>query len=183
MSQVPGSVPAPVLGVDPGSRRTGWAVVRARGLRFELLGCGVVALDGRAPLQARLLRVADRLEELLQQYRPRVLAVEDLFVSRHPRAAVVLGHVRGAVLLTAARAGLVTHAYPPALVKRAVVGRGRADKAQVARLVAALTGLAEPPPSDAADAVAVAITHLQAERAGQAGAPRPGRGGHSSSRR
>ncbi len=165
---------APVLGVDPGSRRTGWAVVRAAGPRFELVAFGVVTLQASAPLQQRLLRLADRLEELLGQYRPRALAVEDLFVARHPRAAVVLGHVRGAVLLTAARAGLPAHAYPPALVKRAVAGRGRADKAQMARLVAALTGLPSPPPSDAADAAAVALTHLQAERAGLSG-PLPGR--------
>ncbi len=155
---------APVLGVDPGSRRTGWALVRPAGVRWALLDAGVVLLDARAPLPERLLRLAEALETVVRGHGPRLCAVEDLFVARHPRAAVVLGHVRGAVLLTAARSGLPVHAYPPSLVKRAVAGRGRADKAQMARMVQALLGHRDPLPSDAADAAAVAITHLRAER-------------------
>ncbi len=148
-----------MLGVDPGSRRLGWGVVERRGARLGALAAGVLKLDEKEPLELRLEAIYRSLAEIIDTYQPSVLAVEDIFYAQFPAAAIKLGHVRGVVLLIGAQRGLEVTSYPPALVKRTLVGRGAADKAQVARLVAATLGLKRPPPSDAADALAVALTH------------------------
>lgn len=153
-----------VLGVDPGTRRLGWGVVERRGAAQHALAAGVVKLSERELLETRLEKVHRALGEIVDTYGPSVLAVEDIFYAEFPAAAIKLGHVRGVVLLVGAQRGLEVASYPPALVKRTLAGRGAADKAQVARLVAASLGLAAPPPSDAADALAVALTHCAKAR-------------------
>jgi len=149
-----------VLGVDPGTRVTGWGVVEADGPRLRGVAAGIIRAPERLPLAERLRIVHDGLEAVIAEQSPEVLAVEDLH-ARHARAALALGHARGVILLAAAQASLEVVPYPPALARRAVVGRGSADKEQVARLVGALRGLRKLAAQDATDALAVAIAHAR----------------------
>jgi len=151
-----------VLGVDPGTAATGFGVVEgdARGV-LRLIECGVIRPAPRSTLASRLQQVHEDLAALLDRHAPDVLAVEDAFHSRNARTTLVLGHARGVILLAGAQAGVAIAEYPPAVVKKAVTGRGAAMKPQVGFMVARLLRLAEPPePSDAADGVAVALAHL-----------------------
>jgi crossover junction endodeoxyribonuclease RuvC len=150
-----------VLGVDPGTAVTGYGVVR-RGAdgAVSLVECGVVRTDARAPLPERLRDIHLGIAEVIERARPAALAVEGVFYSKNARSALILGHARGAVLLAAALKGLPVAEYPPAEVKSAVVGAGRATKEQVGRMVQTLLRLrAVPTPHDAADGVAVALCH------------------------
>jgi crossover junction endodeoxyribonuclease RuvC len=153
-----------VLGIDPGSRRTGWGVVQLEGTRLHHVGAGTIAAPQKLALAQRLHLIHQGLQQVIAAHRPDVVAVEEIFFAKHANAALKLGHARGVALLAAAESELEVHEYPPAIVKRTVVGRGAADKTQVGRLVAALLGLKAPPEEDAADALAVAITHIQASR-------------------
>ena len=157
-----------VLGIDPGAAIVGFGVVErlgGAGRPVRLLECGVVRTTAGEPLADRLRVIHDGLAELLARHRPDVLAVEDIFYATNVRTTVVLGHARGVILLAGAQAGVPVAEYAPALVKRTVVGRGAARKPQVGYMVAKLLQLAAPPaPADAADAVAVALTHLLLER-------------------
>ena len=150
-----------VLGVDPGTAVTGYGVVR-RGAdgALSLLECGVIRTDARAPLPERLRDIHLGIVEVIARTTPAVLAVEGVFYAKNVRTSVVLGHARGAVLLAAALNGLPVAEYPPAEVKSAVVGAGRATKDQVGLMVQRLLKLREvPKPHDAADGVAVALCH------------------------
>ncbi|MGF1467739.1 MAG: crossover junction endodeoxyribonuclease RuvC [Sandaracinaceae bacterium] len=153
-----------VLGVDPGTRRTGWGVAEHARRGLSGVAAGVIRLREGAPLADRLEVVYDRLDALIAAHRPDAVAVEDVFYAKHASAAIKLGHVRGVVLLLVAKRELPLAEYPPALIKKTVAGRGAADKGQVARLVGAMLGLDEVLGEDATDALAVAITHLQAMR-------------------
>jgi crossover junction endodeoxyribonuclease RuvC len=147
-----------ILGVDPGSRRTGYGVIETDGRRHQLVQHGVIAPPPRATLPEKLRRVHDGIREIIAAYSPDVLAVEDVFHAVNTRTALVLGHVRGVVLLAGAHAGLAVYAYPPATVKLQITGFGRAEKQQVASMVARLLELTgEAPTGDAADALAVAL--------------------------
>jgi crossover junction endodeoxyribonuclease RuvC len=164
-----------VLGVDPGSRVCGYAVVAVGPGRSCLyVECGVLTSAHRAP-EARLGEIARGLAEVIEELGPAGVAVEDVFSHRNPRSALALAQARGAVLAVAGMRGLPVHSYAPALVKKTVTGRGRADKDQVARMVKALVGLASLPTADAADALAVALTHARVvalpARIAAAGAP------------
>ncbi len=154
-----------VLGIDPGTRKLGWGVVERQGPRLVAIAAGVLALEPSTLLHERLLEVDRALSTLIERHGPQAIALEDVFYAKFPRAAIQLAHVRGVVLLGAASSALPIESYPPALVKRTVAGRGAADKRQVAGIVAATLGLKKPPPSDAADALAIAITHLATLRA------------------
>jgi crossover junction endodeoxyribonuclease RuvC len=153
-----------VLGIDPGTRRTGWGVVERRASVMGAIDAGVITLDARAPLADRLEVVYDALDRLIDAHAPHAIAVEDVFYAKHANAAIKLGHVRGVVLLLVAKRGLPLAEYAPALVKRTVAGRGAADKDQVGRLVGAMLGMKELPGVDATDALAIAITHLTSLR-------------------
>lgn len=153
-----------VLGIDPGSRKLGWGVVERRGAKLVGMAAGVVSLAPAKPLPERLREVFDAVDAIIEDHAPDVVAVEDVFFARFPAAAIKLAHVRGVVLVVAERRGLPIAEYAPALVKRTVSGRGAAEKDQVARIVAVTLRLPERPPSDAADALAVAITHLSSLR-------------------
>jgi crossover junction endodeoxyribonuclease RuvC len=153
-----------VLGIDPGSRRTGWGVVQLEGTRLRHIAAGTIAVPEKMPLPTRLRRIHEELHRLISEHQPEVVAVEEIFFAKYANAALKLGHARGVALLVAAESELEVHEYPPAIVKRTVVGRGGADKTQVGRLVTAILGLDAPPEEDAADALAVAITHIQASR-------------------
>ncbi|HKG93155.1 MAG TPA: crossover junction endodeoxyribonuclease RuvC [Gemmatimonadaceae bacterium] len=149
-----------VLGIDPGTATTGYGVVRrdASGL-VSLIECGVIRTRPREPLALRLKEIYEGVRELIARHRPGVLSVEDIFYSRNVRTTVVLGHARGVVLLAGAEAGLEIHEFPPAEIKKAVVGTGAATKEQVQFMLTRLLRLrAVPHPSDAADGVAAALT-------------------------
>jgi crossover junction endodeoxyribonuclease RuvC len=153
-----------VLGIDPGTATVGYGVVEQSGgpgRALRLVECGIFRTRPRDPLPTRLVVIHDSLTELIGRHRPDVLAVEDIFYATNVRTTVVLGHARGVILLAGAEAGLTIAEYSPALVKKTVVGRGAALKPQVGYMVAKILQLtAAPTPADAADAVAVALTHL-----------------------
>lgn len=153
-----------VLGLDPGSVRTGWGVVERHGAQAKGVAAGVIRVPDAAPIAERLHDIHRGVCSVIEQYRPDAVAIEDIFFARYPQAALILGHARGVALLAAAQANVPVSAYPPAVVKRALVGSGRADKQQVAQLVGAVLGLVELPSVDATDALAIALTHLNASR-------------------
>jgi crossover junction endodeoxyribonuclease RuvC len=156
------------LGVDPGTAATGYGVVRlADRNAMHLVECGVIRTRPRDPLAARLNEIFDGITEVITRLRPDAVAIEDVFYSRNVRTTVALGHARGVILLAGQRAGLPVHEFPPAEVKKAVVGAGAATKEQVQYMVARLLRLREAPsPADAADGVAAALTLLMSVHLG-----------------
>jgi crossover junction endodeoxyribonuclease RuvC len=149
------------LGIDPGTRHLGWGVVVRSGNQLKHVAHGVIHLDAQVPLGHRLRTIDEQLGRVLEQHHPDVGSVETLFFHKDAQAAAKLGHARGVVLLGLARAGVEIAEYAPARVKQTVAGHGRADKRQVALMIRALLGLPEAPESDAADALALAVTHLR----------------------
>ena len=148
-----------ILGVDPGARATGWAVIDAAGARLSFVGAGVVRPRAGLARPARLAVIHAALNDLIDEHRPQAAAVEATFVNASPRDALVLGEARGVALATPAAAGLDVAEYAANTVKKAVVGRGHADKTQVQAMVRVLMPLSGAQPADAADALAVAICH------------------------
>lgn len=151
-----------MLGVDPGTATLGYGVVTGGvGRSARLVECGVVRTRATEELSARLATIFEGVAELLERHRPDVVAVEGLFHGKNARSALVLGHARGVVLLAVARAGLPVAEISPAEVKRAMTGTGAASKPQVGEMVMRLLHLVSAPaPADAADGVAIALTHL-----------------------
>ena len=148
-----------LIGLDPGLGTTGWGVIAAEGNRLSHIANGQVRTDSAAPLPARLVALADALEDLFATHRPQAAAVEEVFVNANPQSTLKLGQARGVVLLAAARQGIDVGEYAARLVKKAVVGTGGAEKAQVHAMVARLLPGVKIAGADAADALAVAITH------------------------
>jgi crossover junction endodeoxyribonuclease RuvC len=147
-----------IVGVDPGSIRTGYGVIATDGRRHELIESGALSPSSRLELPERLHLIHQGLRALLLRLRPDALAVEDLFHAKSARSAIVLGHVRGVALLAGAEAGVRVLSYAPATVKAQVSGEGRAQKQQVALMVGHLLRLEQRmAPGDAADALAVAL--------------------------
>jgi len=166
-----------VFGIDPGSDRTGYGCVETDGRRHVLVVCGAIAPPSRAPFPERLRVIHAELGRLLRECRPDAAAIENLFHAVNVRSALKLGHARGVAMLAAVEAGVAIVEYTPAAIKRAIVGYGRAEKAQVQQMIKLLLGLdAAPEPHDAADALAVAICHVHCEAhakiSSAAGAPR-----------
>ena len=151
-----------VLGIDPGTAVLGYGVVESgTGTHPRLLECGTLTTAARDSLPARLRVIHDGTAALLARHAPDAMAVESAFYAKNVRTTVVLSHARGVILLAAEQAGVAIAEYSPAQVKKAVVGRGAALKSQVAYMVAQLLRLRTPPtPADAADGVAVALTHV-----------------------
>lgn len=152
-----------VLGVDPGSAATGWAAVSSDGRHHRLEDAGVIRTsgDGRAERLADLDR---RLAELVVEQAPDCAAVESSFSGKNPRSSLSLAESRGVVLAVLGRSAVPVHSYTPAQVKSAIVGHGRAEKQQIVFMVIRLLGLDRTPARDAADAMAVALTHLHTSR-------------------
>lgn len=155
-----------VLGIDPGTATTGYGIVSGDGSRPPvLIECGVIRTKPRDPLPERLREIHDGVEELIARHRPDALAVEDVFYAKNVRTTVVLGHARGVILLAGAQARIAVHEFPPAEIKKAVVGSGGATKEQVQFMLTRLLRLKSvPTPSDAADGVAAALTYLMTAR-------------------
>jgi crossover junction endodeoxyribonuclease RuvC len=165
-----------VLGVDPGTAQTGYGVVRGDGTRPPtLVECGVIRTRARDPLPIRLRDIYDGVGELLDRHRPDAMAVEDVFYARNARTTIVLGHARGVVLLAGEQRAVPIFEYPPAAIKKAIVGRGAATKEQVQFMVTRMLRLkTAPQPADAADGVAAALSCVMGARAPSLGAV-PGR--------
>ncbi|MBV1697359.1 MAG: crossover junction endodeoxyribonuclease RuvC [Hyphomicrobiales bacterium] len=151
--------PIRILGIDPGLRRTGWGVVEIAGNRLGFIGCGSVATNNEASLAARLLVIHDGLMRILDQFRPDEAAVEATFVNKDAKATLKLGQARGIAIVVPAKAGVPVSEYAPNLVKKSIVGAGHGDKAQIRMMIGVLLPKADPSSDDAADALAVAVTH------------------------
>jgi crossover junction endodeoxyribonuclease RuvC len=150
-----------VLGIDPGTASTGFGVVAQRRGRLLALDGGVIETGAGLALERRLATIHARVAELLDAHAPDALAVEDLYFGANVRSALAVGHARGVVLLAAGQRGVAAHGYTPQQVKSAVCGSGRAEKLQVQQMVQRLLALPElPRPDHAADALAVAICHV-----------------------
>ncbi|KAB2888227.1 MAG: crossover junction endodeoxyribonuclease RuvC [Desulfobulbaceae bacterium] len=148
-----------ILGIDPGSRVTGYGVIEVDRGRLHFIACGTIVTDRKHPFAHRLNEIFDGLNEVVQVHLPAVAAVEDVFLATNPRSALKLGHARGAAVVAAMQNGLAVFDYSPRQVKQAVAGYGQAEKRQVQHMVRVLLGLSAAPSADAADALAVAICH------------------------
>lgn len=148
-----------IIGIDPGSRVTGYGVIDSGNGQLAFVACGVVKTDVKNPLSSRLNEIFEGINEVIQVHGPVTTAVEDLFLAKNPRSALKLGQARGAAVVAATQNGLSVYDYSPREVKQGVAGYGQASKEQVQHMVRMLLGLTGAPSSDAADALAVAICH------------------------
>ena len=158
-----------ILGLDPGLGTTGWGLIQAEGNRLSHIANGQIKTDASSPLPQRLSKLAEQLESIIAEQQPDAAAVDEVFVNANPQSTLKLGQARGVVIMTGARAGLEVGEYAARLVKKAVVGVGNAEKAQVHAMVSRLLPGVKIAGPDAADALAVAITHahhLASRRAG-----------------
>jgi len=155
-----------VLGIDPGTAVTGYGVVKGEpSLPPRLIECGVIRTRPRDTLPQRLREIHDGVVELIARHKPDAVSVEDVFYARNVRTTIVLGHARGVILLAAEQARIEIFEYPPAEIKKSIVGTGGATKQQVQFMVARILRLkTAPEPSDAADGVAAALSHVMAAR-------------------
>lgn len=147
-----------ILGVDPGLASTGYGVIEVLNGRTKMLDYGCVSTQASTPFDSRLKQIHEQLNKIILQYKPHVLAVEELFFAKNAKTAMLVGHARGVVVLTGIQNGLPIREFTPLQVKQAVTGYGRADKKQMQQMVKILLNLKELPwPDDAADALAVAV--------------------------
>lgn len=148
-----------ILGIDPGSRITGYGVIAAQGHEIGFVACGTIRTGEETDFSRRLLTIFEDLCEVISIHQPAVAAVEDIFIDRNPRSALKLGHARGAAVVAAMHNNLTVFDYPARKVKQAVAGYGQAEKGQVQHMVQTLLQLNSSPSKDASDALAVAICH------------------------
>jgi crossover junction endodeoxyribonuclease RuvC len=151
--------PIRIIGIDPGLRRTGWGIIETSGNRLSYVACGSVEPDPKADLAVRLLGIHDGLAKILAQFSPDEAAVEITFVNRDPSTSLKLGQARGIAMLVPAIAGVSVAEYAANLVKKTIVGAGHADKTQIRVMIGVLMPKADPQSEDAADALAIAVTH------------------------
>ncbi|MES2663474.1 MAG: crossover junction endodeoxyribonuclease RuvC [Pseudomonadota bacterium] len=152
-----------ILGIDPGSRRTGFGLIDATDRRYTVIDFGVIAVDGET-LPDRLRDIFNGILRVIQQYGPTTVAIEQVFMAQNPDSALKLGQARGAAIAAVVHHQLPVSEYTARQVKQAVVGRGAADKKQVQHMVTRLLNLAAEPPSDAADALGIALCHGQIQQ-------------------
>jgi crossover junction endodeoxyribonuclease RuvC len=153
------SRPIRILGIDPGLRRTGWGVIDVVGNRLIHVACGSVITNDKADVATRLVAIHDGLVRVVEEFQPEEAAVEATFVNKDASATLKLGQARGIALLVPARAGLAVSEYAPNLVKKTIVGAGHGEKAQIRMMIGVLLPKADPQTEDAADALAIAVTH------------------------
>jgi crossover junction endodeoxyribonuclease RuvC len=151
--------PIRILGIDPGLRRTGWGVIEVEGNRLIYVACGSAQSDDRMALAGRLVTLHDELARVVDEFRPDEAAVEATFVNKDAVATLKLGQARGIALVVPAKAGVMIAEYAPNLVKKTIVGAGHGDKSQIRMMLGVLLPKADPKSHDAADALAIAITH------------------------
>jgi crossover junction endodeoxyribonuclease RuvC len=160
-----------VLGIDPGSRITGYGIVEQQGSRLIHVDNGAIFTDSAADFPGRLKRIFDGLTEVIAEYRPDEVAVENIFFATNAQSALKLGQARGAAIVAAVHAGLAVAEYSALQVKQAVVGQGKAEKGQVQKMLKVLLGLPEVAQADASDALAVAVCHINSRGLGRASIP------------
>jgi crossover junction endodeoxyribonuclease RuvC len=154
-----------VLGIDPGTLTSGYGIVAEEDHKLFHIASGGISPSAKQPFPKRLKKIYEELEKVIDKYRPQVVVVEDIFVSKNIKSALKLGHARGIAILVAMNAGLAVFEYAPLEIKQAVVGNGKADKKQVQMMVKTLLDLQKAPhPADAADALAAAICHIHSSR-------------------
>ena len=160
-----------VLAIDASLRNTGVAIVEGNGRNPSALYYGTITNAPSLPSSSCLVAIRDRLVELIREHAPDCCALESVIYVQSHKTAILLGAARGAAILAAAENGLPVFEYPPKRIKQATVGRGTADKNQVAFMVRALLGLTETPQADAADALAIALTHVRSQEVARLGIP------------
>lgn len=149
-----------ILGIDPGTGRTGWAVIEKKGGKERMTACGCFETEVNSQLDRRLEQIYKRVRGLVDEFHPDETAVEELFFAKNAKTAMSVGQARGVVLLACRHMGLKVYNYTPLQIKLAVTGYGKADKKQVESMVMRILGLkSRPKPDDATDALAVALTH------------------------
>lgn len=148
-----------ILGIDPGTRITGYGIITVDGNRLQHIDNGIIKTSSSENLPARLGIIYEGLMEVLTRFSPNVVSIEQVFLAKNPRSALTLGHARGAAVLAAVNSGIEIYEYSALQVKSAVVGYGHAQKSQVQHMVKVLLNLVEPAQEDASDALAVAICH------------------------
>jgi crossover junction endodeoxyribonuclease RuvC len=148
-----------VLGVDPGSIATGYGLVRKDGDKMACIHAGTVRSSGKVPFYERINKIFEAMSEIMKQYRPDEMAIEDVFFAKNVKSALKIGHARGAVLIAAVQCGVSIFEYTPLEIKQSVVGYGRAPKEQVRSMVRVILGMHETPDLDTSDALATAICH------------------------
>lgn len=155
-----------ILGIDPSLSRTGWGIVRVEGARLSHLANGEIPTDAKAELPERLIALQDALDQVIREFAPERAAVEEVFVNKNPQSTLKLAQARGAALAACGRAGLPVAEHAPRLVKKAIVGTGKAEKHQVEAMLKVLLPGAKIAGADAADALAVAIAdaHLRGQK-------------------
>jgi crossover junction endodeoxyribonuclease RuvC len=156
--------PIRILGIDPGLRRTGWGVIEVDGNRLIYVACGSAQTDDRTSLAERLVTLHDALVRVVDEFRPDEAAVEATFVNKDAAATLKLGQARGIAMVVPAKAGVIIAEYAPNLVKKTIVGAGHGDKSQIRMMLGVLLPKADPASHDAADALAIAITHAHHRR-------------------
>jgi crossover junction endodeoxyribonuclease RuvC len=152
-----------ILGIDPGSRITGYGIIRQVGAKTEYLGSGCIRMQGDA-LAPRLKQIFDGVSEIISQFQPTEFAIEQVFMAKNPDSALKLGQARGAAIVAATNHDLPVAEYSARQIKQSVVGKGNADKTQVQHMVTYLLKLSASPQADAADALAVALCHSHTQQ-------------------
>jgi crossover junction endodeoxyribonuclease RuvC len=150
-----------IIGIDPGLRNTGWGVIAQDGTRLSYVADGTLHSDAGKPLAERLLELHAQLIDVIREYQPDEAAVEETFVNKDARATLKLGQARGIAMVVPALAGLSVGEYAPNLVKKTIVGSGHAEKGQIHLMVKVLLPKSDAKTPDAADALAIALTHAQ----------------------
>lgn len=158
--------PAIILGIDPGTRITGWGVISVTSDEPRAVEAGVIAPVATWPIEQRLAHIFAELRDIILRFQPAAVAVEDPFVGTNARSAMAIGEARTVAMLAATLEGVPVHHYPPATIKQRVAGYGQGDKAQVREMLRLQLGMAEPPDDlNASDALAVALCHAMQRRA------------------
>ena len=148
-----------ILGIDPGSRETGYGIIYRKESKFYAVAFGVIKPKPTMDFKDRITEIFSEVDALIKLHHPVTMAMEDIFFAKNAMSALKLGHVRGAVMVAASLNNMPLAEYSPTHVKQAVTGSGRAQKFQIQQMIKMLFGLAKPPPEDAADALAVAVAH------------------------
>lgn len=148
-----------ILGIDPGSRVCGYGLIKAVGNKLEYISSGCIRVE-HLPFMDRLQNIHAGISEIIKKYQPDEVALEEIFVGKSAVSALKLGQARGAVIVACTNQGLSIHEYPPNQIKKALVGRGRAEKSQMQHMVTSILALSSMPQKDAADALCVAVCHV-----------------------
>lgn len=148
-----------LIGIDPGLQKTGWGIIETDGAALRHVGHGTIRPPLAGEMSERLAALSEGLEKIFGVYEPQAAAIEETYVNRNPSSSLKLGMARGAILVTLARKGLEIGEYAPALIKKSIVGRGQADKAQIGMMMKVLLPACGELSEDEADALAVAVTH------------------------